>query len=68
MIKLTLTQLLFKKFPFISNVYGVERTNLMTVSARYESRYLGLGIPISLENYTNSQIGLALRVFNLSVG
>jgi len=40
----------------------------MTVSARYESRYLGLGIPISLENYTNSQIGLALRVFNLSVG
>jgi hypothetical protein len=59
---------LVQKFPFMSNVYGVERTNLLAVSARYESRFLGLGIPISLENYTNPQIGLALRVFNLSVG
>ena len=52
----------------MSNVYGVERTNLLAVSARYETRFIGLGLPISLVNYSNPQIGLALRLFNFSVG
>lgn len=57
-----------QKTPFMSNVYGVERTNLLGVSARFESRYFGIGIPFSLENYVNPQLGLGVRFFNFSIG
>ena len=66
--KVYLNASIVQRFPFMSNIYGIERTNLLAVSARMESRFFGLGIPVSIENYTNPQIGLGIRFFNLSFG
>ena len=63
-----LNSTIVQRIPLMANTYGVERTNLLAVSARFESRFFGAAIPVSLENYSNPQMGLALRVFNLTVG
>ena len=54
----------------MANTYGVERANLLAVSARYETKYLGIGMPITMQNYDykTTQIGLAFRFANITVG
>jgi hypothetical protein len=60
-------QLWYKKTPFMSHVNGVKRSNLSEISARFESRYFGISIPFSLENYLNPQLGLGVGFFNFSI-
>ncbi len=52
----------------VPSFYGAERDNLLALSARYESKWFGVGLPITLQNYKHPQIGLALRMGPLSVG
>ena len=58
---------IIQNFP-TANTYGVERANTFAVSARYETKYLGVGIPLSLNNYVNPQMGLAIRIANITIG
>ena len=41
---------------------------MLAVSARYETKYLGVGVPVTLHNYTTPQIGLSFRLANLTIG
>lgn len=52
----------------VPSFIGSERDNLLAVSARYESKWLGIGIPVTLQNYKHPQVGLALRMGPLSIG
>ena len=54
----------------MANTYGVERANLLAVSARYETKFFGVGLPITLQNYDykTTQVGLAIRLANLTIG
>lgn len=56
-----------QKIP-MANTFGVERANLLAVSARYETKYFGVGIPFSLQNYIHPQVGLGLRFANITIG
>jgi len=38
------------------------------VMARYENRYLGVSIPVSVFNYRQPRIGLSLRVYSFTIG
>jgi hypothetical protein len=52
----------------IPTFYGTERDNLLSVSARYESKWFGIGLPLILQNYRHPQAGLALRMGPLNIG
>lgn len=54
----------------MANSFGVERANLLAVSARYEIKRFGVGLPITMQNYdyTTAQIGLAFRFANVTIG
>ena len=47
---------------------GVKRANVLGGSIRYESRWLGMAIPVSFYNYTRAQVGLSIRMGPLFVG
>ncbi len=46
----------------------VERGNLLAVAPRYESRWFGLSIPVSLYNYQRFNIGAAIRLAFVTIG
>lgn len=48
--------------------FGVERANLLAITARYEKRAFALSMPFILADYTEPQFGLALRFGPLSIG
>lgn len=54
----------------MANQFGVERANLLAVSARYETKYFGVGLPISMQNYNinTTQVGLGFRIANVTIG
>lgn len=54
----------------MANTFGVERANLLAVSARYETKRFGVGLPISMQNYdiNTTQVGLAFRFANITIG
>lgn len=52
----------------IRNSFGVERSNLLTISPRYESSLFTVSLPLSLANYETPQLGLYFRVGPLAVG
>ena len=58
---------IIQRIPFIKS-FGVERENLLTVSGRYETKYIGIGLPISVVNYEKVFVGLAFRLANLTIG
>lgn len=58
--------LLIQRLP--SNNIGLERDNLLAVTPRYESRWLGASLPISLINYQHLRVGLAARLGFLTLG
>lgn len=47
---------------------GPSRQDVISASIRYESRWLGIGIPLSFQNYSNIQLGLALRAGPIIIG
>ena len=48
--------------------YGSERSNLIAVTPRFEKRWLMVAMPFSLENYRDPHLGLALRLWVLTIG
>ena len=50
------------------NSYGAERANLLAITPRYESKYIGVSIPVSYVNYEEAYVGLAFRLAFLSIG
>ena len=48
--------------------YGPDRSNLIAVSPRYERKWLMVTMPFSLENYRDPHLGLAVRLWILTVG
>jgi hypothetical protein len=47
---------------------AVRRPALISVTPRYETRYFEVNLPLSLYDYRDPQIGLAVRIFNLVIG
>ncbi len=50
------------------NSFGVERSNLIAVAPRFESRWISASIPLTLSNYTVPQAGFYLRLGYLAIG
>ncbi len=48
--------------------YGPDRSNLIAVTPRFEKKWLMVAIPFSLENYRDPHLGLALRLWMLTIG
>lgn len=46
----------------------LERDNLIAVTPRYESRWLGASLPVSVLNYQQVRVGLAARLAFLTIG
>jgi Family of unknown function (DUF5723) len=58
--------LLIQRFRF--SEVALERENLIAVTPRYESRWLGASMPISVNNMDHMQVGLNARLAFLSFG
>jgi len=54
--------------PISRNKFGVRRANSLMIGVRYESRIFDVSIPLSLYEYRTPQIGLAVRVYCLTIG
>ena len=48
--------------------FGVERANVLSISGRYERKWFGASLPITMYDYTTPQIGLMLRMGPVIVG
>jgi len=48
--------------------FGVERSNLLAVTPRYETRYFEASMPLSLYNFKTPHVGLAFRLYNVVIG
>lgn len=44
------------------------RPSQIAIVPRYENRYFGVSVPFSLFNYTDPRIGLAVRVYSITIG
>jgi hypothetical protein len=47
---------------------SVRRSSLIAVTPRYEAKYFEVSLPVSLFDYRDLQLGMALRIFNLVIG
>ncbi len=54
--------------PFRFNARTVWRPAQIAVIPRYEDRFFGVMIPVSLFDYKDPRIGLAVRVYSLTLG
>ena len=54
--------------PIRFNLHTLWRPSQIAITPRYESKYFGASLPISLLNYKEPRIGLALRFYSLTMG
>ncbi|HLP54647.1 MAG TPA: DUF5723 family protein [Fluviicola sp.] len=54
--------------PISREKFGVRRANSLMVGLRYETRILDVSLPLSLYEYRTPQIGLAVRIYCLTIG
>jgi hypothetical protein len=54
--------------PIQINLNSLYTTPLVSVIPRFEKRYVGVSLPISLYNYRQPVVGLAVRIYSLTVG
>lgn len=47
---------------------SIWRPSQIALIPRYENRYFGVSLPLSLYNYTNPRIGMALRFYSFTIG
>ncbi|NCA75313.1 MAG: hypothetical protein EOM90_03170 [Alphaproteobacteria bacterium] len=63
---------LFANLTFVQGIsFGtpsVRRSTLLALTPRYETRWYEVNLPLSLVDFRDPQIGLALRIFGLTVG
>jgi hypothetical protein len=48
--------------------YNLSRDNLLAVTPRFESQWLGVSLPLSILNYRQVRLGLAARLAFLTIG
>jgi hypothetical protein len=65
--KIYLNGTIIQRFPQ-KRTRGVERVNSLSISARYESKWFGISIPITLYGYSKPLIGLTARLGYLLIG
>ncbi|MBT8220725.1 MAG: hypothetical protein KJP00_12920, partial [Bacteroidia bacterium] len=62
---------------FVSGLYvqrltlskpNIERSNLIAITPRYESKWLGAAFPVSNLNFSRTHVGLSLRLAFLTIG
>lgn len=58
--------MMVQRFPK-TNVY-LERSNLLAVSPRYESKWFGMAVPVTVLNYAKPNVGLSMRLAFLTFG
>ncbi len=51
-----------------SKLTGVIRPNTLTAGIRYESKWLELGVPVTLYDYRYPTVGFMLRLYNVTIG
>lgn len=56
------------KQPIILKLSSLWRTPNLAIVPRYETRFFGVSLPFSLINYRQPEIGLAVRIYSLTVG
>ena len=61
-----LNGLVIQRIPISTTM--LERDNLLAITPRYESRWLGASIPISVFNYKQVRVGLAARLAFFTIG
>lgn len=54
--------------PVSKNKFGVRRANSLMVGLRFETKILDVSLPISLYEYYRPQVGLAVRLYCLTIG
>ena len=54
--------------PLRINSRTIWRPAQLAVIPRYENRYFGISVPFSLFNYTDPRLGLAIRVYSMTIG
>jgi hypothetical protein len=54
--------------PIQLNLKSLYSTPMLTVIPRFEKKYIGVSLPVSLYNYRQTAVGLAVRVYSLTVG
>jgi hypothetical protein len=54
--------------PIRFNSRTVWRPAQLAFIPRWENRYFGISIPISLSNYTDPRMGLAIRIYSFTIG
>lgn len=54
--------------PLRFNLHSLWRPAQVAVIPRYETRYVGVSLPLSLYNYSEPRIGLAVRFYSLTIG
>jgi len=47
---------------------GLERSNLLAISPRYESKWIGASLPVTMVNYDKVHVGMSLRLAYLTIG
>lgn len=52
----------------LQRTFGVERSNVLAITPRFESSWVSASMPLSLSNYTTPQLGLYLRFGPLAIG
>ncbi|MCD4680526.1 MAG: DUF5723 family protein [Bacteroidales bacterium] len=48
--------------------YQLSRPSLLSVTPRYESAWFEASLPVSMYNYQNTSVGLALRFYGVTIG
>jgi len=52
----------------LKNSFGAERVSMIAITPRYETKRIGVGIPLSINQFGNAGIGLSVRFWYLSFG
>jgi len=50
------------------NKFGVERSSILAVTPRFESKPVDVAVPIVLRNYESIRVGFSIRVYYLTIG
>ena len=52
----------------LKNSFGAERVSMIAITPRYETKRIGVAIPLSVNQFGNTGIGLSIRFWYLSFG
>jgi len=47
---------------------GLEKSNLLAIAPRYESKWIGASLPVTMTNYHKTHVGMSVRLAYLTLG